>query len=155
VCVGNLRYPAYEARTPYYIVIVTCLGLPYFSTLSHKPRDFRKQLLNVKFVFGFSLQILSEIFLIRRRTERDIIINVNKSSLSCLSFLSDFNKNLIFDTDFRRIIKYQISRKSVQWEPNCSVRTDGQTDMTQLMVAFRNFANAPKRGNFDATLEDA
>ena len=32
-------------------------------------------------------------------------------------------------------------------EPNCSMRTDGEkhlTDMTNLRVAFRNFANAPK-----------
>jgi hypothetical protein len=26
------------------------------------------------------------------------------------------------------------------------MRTDGQTDMTQLIVAFRNFTNAPKNG---------
>jgi hypothetical protein len=26
------------------------------------------------------------------------------------------------------------------------MRTDGQTDMTKLTVAFRNFANAPKQG---------
>jgi hypothetical protein len=26
------------------------------------------------------------------------------------------------------------------------MRTDGQTDMTKLIVAFRNFANAPKAG---------
>ena len=26
------------------------------------------------------------------------------------------------------------------------MRTDGQTDMTKLMVAFRNFANSPKNG---------
>ena len=25
-------------------------------------------------------------------------------------------------------------------------RTDGQTDMTKLLVAFRNFANVPKKG---------
>jgi hypothetical protein len=60
----------------------TCLCLPYLSTLSHKPHDFRKQLVNIKCVFGFPLQRLIETFLIVRRTERDIIINVNKSSLS-------------------------------------------------------------------------
>ena len=27
-------------------------------------------------------------------------------------------------------------------------RTDGKTDMTKLLVAFRNFGNAPKHGNF-------
>jgi hypothetical protein len=29
----------------------------------------------------------------------------------------------------------------------CSVRTDGQIDMTKLIVTFRNFANAPKDCN--------
>jgi hypothetical protein len=28
----------------------------------------------------------------------------------------------------------------VQWEPNCSLRTDGQTEMTKRGVAFRKFA---------------
>jgi hypothetical protein len=50
--------------------IVTC-DLPSstkcFSTLSHKQHDFRKQLLNMKCVFRFSLGILSETFLISRR----------------------------------------------------------------------------------------
>jgi len=47
-----------------------------FSTLSHKRDDFRKKLLNTKCVFWFSLQLLSEIFLILRRSERDMIKNV-------------------------------------------------------------------------------
>ena len=44
---------------------------------------------------------------------------------------------------FRKILKYQISWKSIQWKPS-SMRTDGQTDRTKLLVTFRNFANAPK-----------
>ena len=63
-------------------------------------------------------------------------------------FLSDFNETWILQTDFRNILKYQISLKSVQWEPNYSMRTDRKTDimadMTKLIVAFSNFANAPK-----------
>jgi hypothetical protein len=46
---------------------------------------------------------------------------------------------------FEKKLQYQISSKSVQWEPSCSMRTDKQTDMTKLIVAFRNFAKAPKK----------
>ena len=59
-------------------------------------------------------------------------------------FLSDFNETWIFSTDFRKMQKYQISRKSVQWKPSYSMWTDRQTDMTKLKVAFCNFAKAPK-----------
>jgi hypothetical protein len=38
-----------------------------------------------------------------------------------------------------KMVKYQISSKSVQWELSCSMRTD----MTKLTVSFLNFANAP------------
>ena len=38
---------------------------------------FQKELLNTKCVFWFSLQLLSETFLILGRTERDIIINIH------------------------------------------------------------------------------
>jgi hypothetical protein len=48
----------------------------------------------------------------------------------------------IFSADFRKILKYQTSLKSVSWEPSCSKRTDGHDEVT---VAFSNFANAPKK----------
>jgi hypothetical protein len=42
----------------------------------------------------------------------------------------------------------QLLRKSVQWEPSFSTgtrnQTDGQTDVTKLLVALQNFAKAPK-----------
>ena len=41
-----------------------------------------------------------------------------------------------------------MSQNSFQWEPSYSMLTDGRTDVTKLIVAFRNFANAPnKSGN--------
>ena len=51
-----------------------------------------------------------------------------------------------------KILKYQISRTSVEWKPVCFMWTDGGTggqkkaDMKKLIFAFRNLANAPKMG---------
>jgi hypothetical protein len=42
-------------------------------------------------------------------------------------------------------MKYQISSKSFKWDPSYSMRAEGWTDVTKLIVAFRNFANAPKK----------
>jgi len=62
-------------------------------------------------------------------------------------FLHDFNRAWIFSTGFRKIFKFQISWKSLQWQPSYSMRRgrqrDGRTDVMHLAVAFRNFENAP------------
>jgi hypothetical protein len=42
-----------------------------------------------------------------------------------------------FWTHFLKILHYQISSKSIQREPSCGMRTEGQDE------AFRNFPNAP------------
>jgi hypothetical protein len=60
-------------------------------------------------------------------------------------FWSDFYGPWIFSTNFQKILKYQISWKPMQWEPSCSKRTERETEMTKLIVAFRNSANEPKK----------
>ena len=50
------------------------LAPPHLSTLSHKRQDFLKN------VTWFSLQLLSETFLIVGIIQRDIVINVKTSS---------------------------------------------------------------------------
>jgi hypothetical protein len=42
-------------------------------------------------------------------------------------FFSDFTETWTFSANFRKIIKYNISWKSVQWEPEL-FHADGQTD---------------------------
>ena len=61
-----------------------------------------------------------------------------------LLFLSNLKETGIFSTDFRKILKYKIPCKFAQWEPSCSMRTEGRTEMTKIIFAFCNFANASK-----------
>ena len=48
----------------------------------------------------------------------------------------------ISQQNFEKKLNYQVSSKSVQWEPSCFMRTDKLTDTKKLIVAFRNFAKA-------------
>jgi len=63
-----------------HVVICGLSGSTIFSTLSHKQQDFRKKKVMEIKMCVFSLQRLSETFLIVRRNERDMIINVYWSS---------------------------------------------------------------------------
>jgi hypothetical protein len=94
---------------------------------------FGKHLLNLQYVVWSSLQHVSQEFLILRRPEGDTIINIIDRHVKCPLFLWDFNETRIFPNDSWKIFKYHISRKLVQWEPSCSIMTegrmeDGQTD---------------------------
>lgn len=59
-------------------------------------------------------------------------------------FLSGFNLTRIFSTDVLNSHYYQLWWKSVQWQPPCYMRTDeetvGQTEMSKLISAFRDYA---------------
>ena len=60
------------------------------------------------------------------------------------SFLTDFNEKSSFAKNFLEIHIYQYSRKSGQWKPNFSTRTDRRTDMKNLKLLFAIFSNAPR-----------
>ena len=64
-----------------------------------------------------------------------------------LLLLSDFNENWTFSTDFstNTQISNLIKIRSIGAE---KAHADGLTDMTKLMLVFRNFANAPKNASF-------
>jgi hypothetical protein len=149
VCLYScLSYPACKLHLRRIMLSsVACLPVPYFSTSSHKRHFFGKNVIEQKMcVFIFST-ILSETFLILRRIQRDIIINVHRSSVKYPLFLSDFNETWTFPTDFRQIHKCQISWiRPVGAELfHLDRQRDRRTDM-KLIVAFRNFAKLPKKG---------
>ena len=125
----------------------------------------------MKCVFWFSLQILSETFLILRRIQRDIVIMYKWINVKYRLFLSKFNQTRNVSTDFRKNIhiKFHENPSSGRRVVQC-----GRTDMTKLtlnlltttivappsnaskwqmgfnsafkglIVVFRNFANAPQ-----------
>ena len=59
--------------------------------------------------------------------------------------LSDVNVTSVFSTYFQKLFKYEISRKSVQWEPSCSMRAVGDTNMTELTAVYRKLVNSSKK----------
>jgi len=95
-----------------------CLTVPYFSTYLINGMIFGGKKWTQKRVFWSYLPLFFLTFLILRRIKRDTIINEHRSS--CHIFIKR--------TDFRKILKYNILRKSFRWEPRCSMRADGQTD---------------------------
>jgi len=73
-------YPACRAHAPYYCHLWFVWQYHYFSYCLLNGTVYGKKVLNIKCVFIFSPQVLFEIFLILRRIERDITINVHRYS---------------------------------------------------------------------------
>jgi hypothetical protein len=100
-------------------------------------------------VFWFAVQSLSEKFLISWRIRRDIV-HVNRSSFKVPFILVRFEWSSNFVIEFsRRIFEKSLNTKlhenpfsGGQIVPH--EQTDGQTDMTWLIVDFRNFERASK-----------
>jgi hypothetical protein len=114
---------------PHYLIKGTIVGKSY----------------GTKFVFWFSLQILSETFLILSRIQRDINKHVCTLHLKCPSLLPDFNRPLIISTEFLKMLKFR------SHENPCSrirVVLYGRVDRkVEANSIFRNFMNAPKTNN--------
>jgi hypothetical protein len=99
-------------------------------------------------VFWFSIQICLK-HLILRRAELYTIKNVYRSSRKVsVIFFSDFKETLIFldrvskNTEISNVTKVRLEGAELL---HADGRTDGQTDMTKLIVAFRNFVNESKK----------
>jgi hypothetical protein len=96
-------------------------------------------------VLCYSLQLLSEIFFILRRIQRDTIINVHRS----LRKLPHYSCQVLMKLEISWQIFENYSNTKFHENPSSGSRvvpmwTDGQTGKTKLIVAFRSFANAPK-----------
>jgi hypothetical protein len=110
---------------------VSCLALPYFSTLLHNRYDFRKNVTEHKLcVLIFCTTSVWKISHSRNNSVR-YVINVHRSSCKVLLCLSDLNETWTFTTKKKKILKYQISWKSIQWKLRCSMQMDTQAWQSQ------------------------
>ena len=93
VCVCSIKYPARNLRASYcYVWSPWLYYIRVFPIFSHKLHDLKKtkknknKILNIKCVFISSTSFFSEIFLILRRNEQYVIINVRRSSCKVGSY---------------------------------------------------------------------
>jgi hypothetical protein len=128
----SLRYPARIAHSPCRHMWPVWLYhlFPHYLIL----HDFRKQFIEHKMCVLIFCTPLSETFLILRKTEWDMVINVLKSLckvpavrfLRNLNFIDSFWKN----TQISNILKIRPVGAEL-------FRVDGQTDMTKLLAISR------------------
>jgi len=125
---------------------VSCLAVQYFTTLFHKRHGFRggKILLNIKCMLWFSLQILPEMLLVIRRTERDMTKSIQYIGLYLKfpMFLCDLSRLILEKYSKTKFYKNPSSGNWVipcGWTNEC---TDELTDLVNLTVAFHNFAKS-------------
>ena len=135
VCICSLRYLACSAHAPYYIVILSGCTIIFF-TLSKKLHDFRGiKLLNITIYFDFRYKLYIELRIENwaRCGKKCILVCFMSSTRysSRISMKLEFHRQI-----FRKIHKCKISWKSVQWEPSCSMRTDGRDETNSRFSKF-------------------
>jgi hypothetical protein len=120
---------------------VACLVPPYFSTLSYNGQSFpEKSYWMYIFFFTTFVWNISHSMNSARYDHKCKYVFIKKSTHYPCQILV----KLEFYRDFRKIVKYQISWKYVQWKSSCSIQAYGQRDMRNLVVTFRYFVNAPE-----------
>ena len=126
-CVCILRYPACNARAPYWHLWPSRL----YNIFPHylMKGTIKKKLLNIKCAFWFSLQLLSENVLILNIIERDIIMYIYIClHVKCPLFLSSFNEIKCSGQIFKYSnTKFHKNPSSESRIISCG-RTDGRTD---------------------------
>ena len=138
----SLTYPLFHAQDPYYPrplwlhhIFRCCLinGMIF--------ENKKKGLLKPK-MFWFSLQLLLETVLILSRIKQDVAINLKMFSSKVPVIFVGFWLNLKFSRQiFEVVSNIKFHQNPSSWN---RVVPREQMDMRKVIVAFRNFANAPK-----------
>ena len=119
-----IRHANLSFSTLHWSFICVCLVIPYFSTLPHNRQTFeKKRLLNTKCVFFIFTTTC--------------VWKVARSKKNWVRYKVSVIKQILMELGldcFRRIIKHKTSWNTFQWEPSCSMRADGKTDMTKFNI---------------------
>ena len=108
---------------------VACLTISSAFRLPKKRQHFRRKVTEHKTrVFFFSLQVCLKNFSLQKKFRYILSQIYICFHVKCPLFLSHFNEASIFSTYLRKMLQYQISWKSVQWEPRSSMRAAGRTN---------------------------
>ena len=83
----SLRYPACNAHAPYCLLCPVPFYNIFLHFLINGARFSKKKVTKTKHVIRFSVQLLSETFLIMRRDERDMIKKTVQRSLCEVPFI--------------------------------------------------------------------
>jgi hypothetical protein len=105
VYVCNLMYPARNVHAQYCHPRNVWVYHIFPHNLTNGTIFGKKKLLSQKRVFWFILQIVHETFLILRKLQPNIIINVYRYSNKVPFILSDLHQDLIFATNFGKNIQ--------------------------------------------------
>jgi len=105
----------------------------------------KKKILSMKYVFWFSLQLLSE----TSHPKENSATYYRKYTVSFIKrvlFLSCqiFNETWISSTDFRKMLVYKLSWKSFQWDASFSIRMNRRTE-TVLKKPWRSRSQVGER----------
>ena len=143
VCVCSRRYLAWNAQ----LSAVACPALLYFSTLLHKRHDFRRKFYWTKMcVLIFCTNFIWNVFHSKNNWAKSdkkkcILFFTRSSRYSCRIWTKLEWSRQIFEQHSN--IKFHENHSRGGSELS---HADRRTDMTKLIVAFRNFAKAPKNG---------
>jgi hypothetical protein len=100
-CVRAVLLIQHSTRMRHIVTLfVASLAPPYFSTLSHKRRDFREKVTEHKMRMLIFYTNFVQTFLILRRTLRDIVINVIIYSCKVPFLIVGFQRNWNFLDSF-------------------------------------------------------
>jgi hypothetical protein len=138
----RIRYPTCNAHAPYYHLWPAPLYIFPHDLINHT--NFGKKLSIIKCVFWVSLQLLSETFFYSKKNWA-----THYGLHPCILYSYPILIKLEFFDIFSKILKYQISWKSIQWEPSCSMRTDGRTERhDEANSSFSQFCESAYKVSF-------